>query len=236
MSHLFSTAFRRANLMGPDALMLAEDVCDSLALKPGMRVLDLGCGTGLTSMYLARRYGVEVVAMDLWISAADNQKRFAQRGFGSRILPLRLDVAELPVALPFAENLFDALISIDAWHYFGASAGFFDSHLAPFIRPGGRVAVVVPGLKAPFNDGVPPELAPYWQPNINFFTVDWWRQLWQQSAALKVERCEENARCEDAWREWLACDHPYAVRDRGMMAAEGGRYFNFTSMTGYISK
>lgn len=236
MDSLFSREYLNDNMMGPNALTLAREVCGALNLKPGMRVLDLGCGTGLTSMFLAREYGVDVVAMDLWISAADNLRRFTEMGLNRQILPLHLDVNELPTALPFAHDLFDAMISIDAWHYFGASATFFDSHIAPFIKPGGRVAVVVPGLKTPFMDGVPPELAPYWQPVMNFFTTDWWRQLWQQCAHLQLEMCAESECCEEAWRDWLASSHPYAIRDRGMMAAEGGQWFNFTKMVGTIRK
>ncbi|WP_252318197.1 MULTISPECIES: hypothetical protein [Symbiopectobacterium] len=68
---------------------------------------------------------------------------------------------------------------------------------------------------------------------MNFFTVDWWRQIWQQSAYLQIAECTESARCEQAW---LACSHPYAIRDRDMMAAEAGHWFNFTKMTGVIRK
>ncbi|CFR02121.1 cyclopropane-fatty-acyl-phospholipid synthase [Yersinia frederiksenii] len=233
---LFSREYVHANMMGPNALLLAEEVCASLALKPGMRVLDLGCGTGLTSMYLASQFGVEVVAMDLWIAAADNAQRFEEKGMSQQITPLNMDVADLPHQKPFPENSFDALLNIDSYHYFGASSSFFDSHLAPVIKPGGRVAIVVPGLKTPFNQGVPPELAPFWQAEINFFTVDWWRQLWQQSAFLQIDMCTESECCEQAWLEWLACDNPYAIRDRDMMKAENGRWFNFTKMTGSINK
>ncbi len=71
---------------------------------------------------------------------------------------------------------------------------------------------------------------------MNFFTVDWWMQLWQQSAFLQLELCEESGQCAQAWQEWLACDNPYAVRDREMMAAENGQWFNFAKMTGRIHK
>lgn len=110
-----------------------------------------------------------------------------------------MDVADLPALKPFPENHFDALLNIDAYHYFGASSAFFDSHLAPWIKPGGRVTIVIPGLKRPFDHGVPPELAQFWQSGMNFFTVDWWRQLWQQSAYLQIDGCTESACCEQAW-------------------------------------
>jgi len=39
-----------------------------------MRVLDLGCGKALSSIFLAKEYGTQVWATDLWISATDNRK------------------------------------------------------------------------------------------------------------------------------------------------------------------
>lgn len=56
------------NMMGTNVLRLVEELSRSLELWPGMRILDLGCGTGLSSMYLA----TEFVAADLWVNADDN--------------------------------------------------------------------------------------------------------------------------------------------------------------------
>ena len=36
-----------------------------------MKILDLGCGKGLTSIFLAKEFGVQVYATDLWITAAE---------------------------------------------------------------------------------------------------------------------------------------------------------------------
>lgn len=41
-----------------------------------MRIMDLGCGMGMTSTFLAREFGVRVTAIDPWITAAANQRRF----------------------------------------------------------------------------------------------------------------------------------------------------------------
>ena len=41
-----------------------------------MRVLDLGCGKGLTSIFIAKEFDVEVYAVDLWLSATENYERF----------------------------------------------------------------------------------------------------------------------------------------------------------------
>ena len=143
MKTLFDDAFIRENLMGPNALKLLEDMTAGIEPKPGMRVLDLGCGKGLTSMYLADRFGVQVFATDLWISATENHQRFTQMGFESRIIPIHADA----LALPYADGYFDAAFSVDAYQYFGGDAAYMDKHLAPLIKPGGLIAIAVPGVK-----------------------------------------------------------------------------------------
>merc|ERR1711976_811969 len=42
-----------------------KDFVDMLDLKPGMKVLDIGCGTGGSAFYMARNFGCEVLGLDL---------------------------------------------------------------------------------------------------------------------------------------------------------------------------
>src|SRR5262249_52308208 len=63
------------NQMGPHALWLLESLTEVLTIEPGMRVLDLGCGRAMTSIFLARELGAEVWATDLWVAADDNDAR-----------------------------------------------------------------------------------------------------------------------------------------------------------------
>ena len=61
------------NQMGPNALWLLESLTEVMSFEPGMKVLDLGCGKAMTSIFLAKEFGVDVWATDLWIPAAENQ-------------------------------------------------------------------------------------------------------------------------------------------------------------------
>nr|WP_239541168.1 class I SAM-dependent methyltransferase [Pullulanibacillus pueri] len=48
----------------PGGLPLTKTVLDFVQLKSGERILDVGCGTGETSVYLAKHYASDVVAVD----------------------------------------------------------------------------------------------------------------------------------------------------------------------------
>ncbi|MDE0136269.1 MAG: hypothetical protein OXM54_15675 [Acidimicrobiaceae bacterium] len=63
------------NMMGPHALWLTESLAESMELSPPMRVLDLGCGRALSSIFLAKEFDVQVWATDLWIDASENCRR-----------------------------------------------------------------------------------------------------------------------------------------------------------------
>ena len=53
---LFDRDFLRATMMGPNCVRFAEELTANIPFSPNMRVLDLGCGMGLSSIYLARTF------------------------------------------------------------------------------------------------------------------------------------------------------------------------------------
>ena len=224
----YDTAFLKENMMGPNAIKIVEELSESLELEKGMRVLDLGCGRGLSSIFLAKEYGVTVFATDLWISATENYERIRSMGLEDKIIPIHAEAHDLP----FAHEFFDVAISVDAYHYFGVEEDYLTKHLAPLVKKGGQIAVAVPGLKKEFANGVPAELLPYWfdEMTLTLHSCDWWYNLWKTSDSVSIQECKELNCLKEAWQDWLACDNDYARRDIGMMEAEGGKYFNFVSI------
>ena len=83
----YDRAFLRETMMGPNAMRITEELASSLPLRPGMRVLDLGCGKGISSILLTQKFDVTVFAADLWISPTENALRFAALGLDDRIFP-----------------------------------------------------------------------------------------------------------------------------------------------------
>jgi cyclopropane fatty-acyl-phospholipid synthase-like methyltransferase len=110
--------------MGPHPLWQLEDILPVLALESGSRVLDLGCGRGATSVFLARECGVRVTACDLWVSVEELAGVFREAGVERSVTAVNADVRQLP----FADDEFDAIVSIDAFEYFGT-----DVHLLPAL-------------------------------------------------------------------------------------------------------
>src|SRR4051794_6536142 len=84
------------NGMGSHPLWIYEWLSEALDLREGMRVLDLGCGRATSSIFLAREYGVQVWATDLWIAATENLLRIQDAGSEGRVFPLHADARSLP--------------------------------------------------------------------------------------------------------------------------------------------
>ncbi|MFD7695925.1 methyltransferase domain-containing protein [Streptomyces sp. NPDC059805] len=188
------------NQMGPNALWLLEWLAPALgldALRPDARVLDLGCGRAMTSVFLAREYGAQVTAADLWIEPGDNARRVAEAGFADRVLPVKAEAHDLP----FADGCFDTIVSVDAYQYFGTDDLYLPT-LTRLLRPGGRIGVVVPALREELDGVEPPEhLRPYWEPAYwCFHSAAWWRRHWTRSGAVEVEAADW---LDDGWRDWL---------------------------------
>ncbi|MEV8538258.1 methyltransferase domain-containing protein [Streptomyces sp. NPDC051572] len=190
------------NQMGPHALWLLEWLAPALGLdtlRPGARVLDLGCGRAMTSVFLAKEYDLQVTAADLWVKPGENAVRIAEAGVADRVLPLQVEAHDIP----FGDGTFDAIVSIDAYQYFG-TADLYLPTLTRLLKPGGRIGVVMPALREELTGDEPPEhLKEYWEWDPGFWAFHspaWWRRHWARSRAVEVETADW---LPDGWRDWL---------------------------------
>ena len=67
-----------------------------------MKVLDLGCGRAMSSIFLAKEFGATVYATDLWIDASENQKRIVEFDLEDKIIPIKAEAH----ALALCQKLF----------------------------------------------------------------------------------------------------------------------------------
>jgi cyclopropane fatty-acyl-phospholipid synthase-like methyltransferase len=218
------------NLMGPNALWLAEALSQVLELQAGMRVLDLGCGKATSSIFLAREFQLQVWATDLWVPAHENWQRICTARVQEQVFPIHAEAH----ALPFAHNFFDALLSFDAYHYFGTD-DLYLGYIAQFVRPGGSLGIVVPGVLQELGAELPAHLASYWQWEWrSFHSPQWWQHHWEKTGLVEVVRADTLPNGWKHWLKWLEvcldAGFPSAPEEREMLRVDAGRTFGFTRL------
>src|SRR6185503_17170254 len=130
-----------------------EWLAEAVELRPGMRVLDLGCGRAMSSVFLHREFGARVWAVDLWFSPAENLERIRAAGADEGVFPVHADAR----SLPFGAGFFDAIVSVDAFVYFGTD-DLYLANVARLLKPGGTLAIAVAGLTREIDGPVPGHL------------------------------------------------------------------------------
>ncbi|MER5701908.1 methyltransferase domain-containing protein [Micromonospora sp. NPDC002296] len=184
--------------MGPNPLWLLEDLARDLDLRPGMRVLDLGSGKGATSVFLAREYGVHVVAADWWVGADEAAAVFAEAGVSDRVDAVRTEAH----VLPFEEESFDAIVSVDAFEYFGTADSYLP-YLVRFLRPGGQLGMATPAMTREVRElgAIPAHIKKVvgWEA-IAWHTAQWWRFHWEITELVTVTSARPQP---EGWRDWL---------------------------------
>ncbi|HDG1692887.1 TPA: cyclopropane fatty acyl phospholipid synthase [Kluyvera georgiana] len=84
-------------------------ICEKLQLKPGMRLLDIGCGWGGLAAYAAQHYGVSVDGVTI---SQEQQKMAQQRGEGLDITILLQDYRDL-------DKTYDRIVSVGMFEHVG---------------------------------------------------------------------------------------------------------------------
>ena len=64
--------------MGPNVIWLTEALTGVITLEPGMRVTNMGCCKAISSIFLAKEFGVGVWAADLWVKPTENWERIRE--------------------------------------------------------------------------------------------------------------------------------------------------------------
>ena len=112
-----------------------ELICRKLGLRPGMRLLDVGCGWGAMARHAATHHGVEVVGVTISPAQLEwGRARVEAEGLADRV-DLRLqDYREVD------DGPFDAISSVGMFEHVGAERmQTYFGHLHELLTPGGRL-------------------------------------------------------------------------------------------------
>ncbi|SEG43687.1 cyclopropane-fatty-acyl-phospholipid synthase [Nonomuraea solani] len=195
-------------------------VARKLDLKPGMRLLDVGCGWGGMVMHAAKHYGVKALGVTLSRQQAEwAQKAIAEAGLQELAEVRFMDYRDVQ------ETGFDAVSSIGLTEHIGkANVPSYFEFLYGKLKPGGRIlnhCITRPtGKEKTFNKGG--FIDRYVFPDGELESVGW---LIRQMEDLGFEiRHEENLREHYAktlrfWCDNLSLNWDDAVQEVGMGTA-----------------
>jgi SAM-dependent methyltransferase len=186
------------DIHGQGGLFFACDLARELELKPGMKVLDLACGDGETSVFLAKQYGVQVFAVDKRLDESRLLSRAMAEGVAPLITPRKLDAR----FLPFAAGFFDAVFCLNAYFYFGTD-DLFLPYLLGFVRDGGRIAIGSPCYRAELTPATPEDFLIEFPDCLAVHSPEWWRAHFEKTRGVDILRCESHPQSREFWEDFI---------------------------------
>lgn len=189
-----------------DTLQSAQEakfdlICRKLDLRPGSRLLDVGCGWGALAVYAARAFGAQVTAVTL----SKEQHAFATAaveaaGLGERVSVLLRDYRDI------AYSQFDAISCVEMGEHVGDQLyPAFARRLHALLHPRGRL-MVQQMSRGPVAPGGGAFIENYITPDMSMRPVGRTVALLEE-AGLEVRNVEalreHYARTIDAWHDNL---------------------------------
>lgn len=203
-----------------------ELVCRKLGLKPGQRLLDVGCGWGSMILYAARNHGVHATGITLSAEQRDFiQARIVEQGLTGRV-EVRLQHYREFDAAPAS---FDAVSSIEMGEHVGEE--HYPAYVAMMHRAlklGGRLLLQQMSRRADAAPGGGPFIESYIAPDMHM------RPLWQTVRFLEdggfelrhVEAMREHyVRTVDHWIETFEQRYPRFIALQGEEVARVWRLY-----------
>ena len=100
----------------------------------------VGGGSGQIAATIAKQWDAQVVTLEPWTDGKAILAYAAQQGVENRVLPLRIKAQ----AMPFPDNSFDAIISIDSFEMIGEERPVALKEMIRVARPGARIGIAEP--------------------------------------------------------------------------------------------
>ena len=201
-------------------IQLIEHLAQMANIRPGRNILDVGCGTGASSIYLAKHYKVEATGITISpVQVSLANQAAAREGVNATFLLMDAE------AMKF-EKLFDVVWSVESISHYQDIEKFFAS-AAKLLKPNGTVAMMDWFKKPNLNpaeykrDILPIEKGML----VEMGTMQEY-ETWMRSNSLKIMKSEIlNKNCAKTWD--LGLD---IIKNRSLWklaATNGAMFVNF---------
>jgi cyclopropane fatty-acyl-phospholipid synthase-like methyltransferase/DUF1365 family protein len=201
-------------------------ICRKLALEPGMRILDVGCGWGSLVLHAAEHYGVHATGITLSAQQRDFvAKRIADRGLTDRVEVRLQDYRDLGQA----GETFDAVSSIEMGEHVGEDLyPTYAGILYGALEPNGRLLLQQMSRHHDAAPGGGAFIESYIAPDMHMRPLEDTRRLLQAAGfeVRGVETMREHyVRTVRAWIDTLESNWSTFVRLQGEEVARVWRLY-----------
>jgi ubiquinone/menaquinone biosynthesis C-methylase UbiE len=121
------------NLGGASSI---DELAEMCGLSEGQKVLNVGCGTGFNSCYLAKEYGCSIVGVDIAEGMVEKAKERAEKEELTNLVKFEIGDA---YGLQFEDNSFDGVITSFVCQFLNLEKAF--KEFRRVLKPGGYIAI-----------------------------------------------------------------------------------------------
>ncbi|WP_456275357.1 SAM-dependent methyltransferase [Bacillus sp. AK128] len=125
---------------GPATFEMALPLVEALQIKPGMRILEVGGGSGQIATTIAKTWDATVVTLEPWAKDNEIQAYAKELGVENQVLQMKVKAQ----SLPFAEQTFDAILSIGSFEMIGDERPIALAEMIRVAKTGARIGIAEP--------------------------------------------------------------------------------------------
>lgn len=213
---------------GPGSFEMALSLVEALKIEPGMIILEVGGGSGQIATTIAKHWDVTVVTLEPWAKTNEIQEYAAEQGVANRVLQLKIKAQ----SMPFADNTFDAILSIGSFEMIGDERPQALSEILRVAKPGARVGIAEPMC---LPGEMPEDLVEIDTQNELgfqqcFSTLEWNKNLFT-SAGLSIK---ESYYFKDAYQWWLQYRDQKEISEaeQRLITLDNGRWISLGLVVG----
>jgi len=201
-------------------VQLIEHLAQTAGIKPGCRILDVGCGLGGSSIYLARNVAAAVTGITISpVQVAIAKKLAASEQVNATFLLMDAEAMEF-------DQLFDVVWSVESVSHYQQIPKFFSS-AARFLNPGGMIAMTDWFKKENLDQREHREFTRRIEKSmlVDLHTMEDY-EVWMRENALQITKSEIlNENCAKTWEICLDI-----IKDKvlwELAAKNGSEFVNF---------
>lgn len=208
--------------LGAGSYEMALPLINALKLKAGMRVLEIGAGTGQVAAILARNWGVTVITIEPWESLEVIQEFAVQQGVSNDVLAMNVNAKDMP----FPDESFDAVFGIGSFFMIDDREQAW-KEIIRVTRKGGYIGIAEPMCTL---NSIPLELEKY-----DIFTsykkwlrsLEWYCDLYRNHRLSITEKYYFSEA-----KQWMIDNFRYYDGEKDFILEDNGRWLSLGLVVG----